>query len=127
LGLHGVDLCISTMRSLRKNEQDLIRFMLKDITDQKNFIDELTNIQVQEMNDGGMGSLKFLTEKEGKRIYKKDISIMHYKDIDGISVMFSLNVDMDDDVYELDVFKGDFSPLRKFPVAPYPPVEPNAQ
>ncbi len=100
--------------------------MLKDSKAHKKFIVELPNFTVEEINDGGMGSLRFLPKKVEKRIYKNDVSIMHYKDTDGIPVMFSLNVDQDNDLYELDVFKGDFSPLKKFPVAPYPSLEPGA-
>ena len=111
------------MRLLTKDEQDLIRFMLTNNGTQKKFIDELPNLMVEEMNDGGMGSLRFLSKKEGRRVFKNEISIMHYRDTDGVSVRFALNLDQDDEVYELDVFKGDFSAMKKFPVAPYPSLE----
>jgi hypothetical protein len=50
---------------------------------------------------------------------KKDIAIIDLYDIDGIPLFISLILGTDEELFELDVFKADFSPLKQFPVPPY--------
>lgn len=68
------------------------------------------------MNDGGMGSLylfskgngcpPYLSRKMGDQIWQ-----VEKRDADGTPVSISLNLDLDGELYELDVFKADFSPI----------------
>jgi len=108
------------MRALKKEEQELISFMLKDNKEFEYFIThQLTHSKVEEMNDGNMGSLKFLSVKNIKSKMKEEIARIDLHDIDGIPLSITLNINTDNELYELDIFKGDFSPLKKFPVTPY--------
>jgi hypothetical protein len=107
------------MRKLKKEEIDLIAFLLRDKHEYKQFIDELDNLLVEEMNDGGMGSLRFISKSNKKSILKDEVSIINLKDADGVPVRFALNLNTNGEIYELDVFKGDFSQLKQFPYPPY--------
>jgi hypothetical protein len=107
------------MRSLKKEEHDLIVYLLKDNPDTLNLIDELPNLFVEEMNDGGMGSLKFLFNDNNKRRVGKEIAVITLLDVDGIPLSVEVNLDEDGRLYELDVWKVDFSPLKQFPLYPY--------
>ena len=72
-----------------------------------------SNLLVSPMNDGGMGSLKLYPK--GKTIANvrlgKCISEYQFLDEDNVVVIASLNIDNHGDLYELDIWKTDFSPL----------------
>jgi len=107
------------MRPLIKAEQELIIYLLKDSPKRDYFINKLPHLMVEEMNDGGMGSLKFISTSTEKIIMKEDIAIIDLYDMDGIPLFISLILGTDEELFELDVFKADFSPLKQFPVPPY--------
>jgi hypothetical protein len=107
------------MRLLKKEECNLIEYLLKNMPDFKHLLQDLPDLVVEEMNDGGMGSLRFLSKTGEKRIMREEIAEISLLDLDGIPVSFSVNLGTDGELYELDVFKGDFSPLKKFPLPPY--------
>ena len=65
------------------------------------------------MNDGGMGSLKFLYDCE--QSYGGVIVEAEYIDLDGLLVLISLIMTKENQLYELNVFKGDFLSLKKIP------------
>jgi hypothetical protein len=71
------------------------------------------------MNDGGMGSLEFLNKDRVGRKYGEAIAHIQLLDIDGIPLLITVDLDNDGDIFELDVWKGDSSPLKQFPLPPY--------
>jgi hypothetical protein len=71
-------------------------------------------LRVTDMNDGGMGSLQFDTTKPD-RIYGRTLSEGWFKDEDGFPVLIAINLDMEDEIFELDSWKVDFSPRRRLP------------
>jgi hypothetical protein len=73
-------------------------------------------LMVKEMNDGNMGSLTLFPNGfyEKKKRFAKQISEYEFLDIDGILVSAALYIDeISNELYELDVWKVDFSPLIK--------------
>jgi hypothetical protein len=76
------------------------------------------SLMVCSMNDGGMGSLYLFSKGEANknRIFGKTVSDFQFKDLDGVDVIVSLNVDDEGDLFELDIWKTDFSKLIKLPV-----------
>lgn len=73
----------------------------------------LDDALVVEMRDGGMGSIRFLKGSDRRR--SRSIAEAEYTDEDGVSVSIELNVDERDELFELDLWKVDFSPLRRYP------------
>jgi hypothetical protein len=75
------------------------------------------NLLVQQMNDGDMGSLYLFPN--GKimqgRVFGKQVSEFQFEDIDGVEVIVSLNLDENGDLFELDMWKIDFSKPIKYP------------
>jgi uncharacterized protein DUF6984 len=67
---------------------------------------------VIDMQDGGMGSVRFLgTEPHlGKTLVEAK-----YLDADGVLVVIAVNTDVRGRLFELDFWKVDFSPLRRYP------------
>jgi hypothetical protein len=99
--------------------------------DEKRLLDYLVNksgvilppnwesqLKVQNMNDGNMGSLYLnisIPEKK-RRKFGKTISECRFKDSDEIDVIASLNVDKEGNLFELDIWKVNFTELRTIPL-----------
>ena len=107
------------MESSRKaflQEEKLLEFLIQKAS--INFpSDWKYNLLVQPMNDGGMGSLLLFPDgiTKKKRLLGDQVSEHHFKDEDGVEVIASLNVDDEGKLFELDIWKTDFSPLLSIP------------
>ena len=107
------------IRSLRDDETKLVANMLALVPNNERLLMQLVSCRVQEMNDGGMGSLKFLVHEMGelKRHIGKCVCEAEFLDADGMQVSVALNLDQNGDLFELDVWKKDFSPLIRYPAS----------
>lgn len=78
------------------------------------------NFLVRSMQDGKMGGLYLFPNGtlNEKRMLGRTVSEYQFKDKDGIDVIASLNLDEKGDLFELDIWKTDFSPLISFPELP---------
>ncbi len=69
-------------------------------------------LNVVPLQDGGMGSLRL--QLDGKddetRKFKARIGDLTIKDQDDVDIIVSLNIDNNDDLFELDVWKVNFEP-----------------
>lgn len=74
-----------------------------------------STLKVKPMNDGDMGSLLLFPNRANNcnRIFGEQISEYQYKDIDGVDIIASLNIDSNGSLFELDIWKTDFSPTKK--------------
>lgn len=76
----------------------------------------LEDVDVMPLADGGMGSIIFTTpDTQDERRAETLISDCEFKDIDNITVIASLYIDGNKKLYELDIWKTDFSPLIEIP------------
>jgi hypothetical protein len=66
---------------------------------------------VLDLNDGGMGSLQL---NNGK--HSKDLIQAQYIDLDGQKVIITLTENEKRELFDLDFWKVDFEPLKKFPL-----------
>jgi hypothetical protein len=75
------------------------------------------------MNDGEMGSLRICEDEtpSAGRQFGSKVSEINFVDSDGIPVTAALLLDDDGKLFELDVFKADFSPLLAIPRTPGSP------
>ena len=69
---------------------------------------------VEDMNDGGMGSVRFVSSGSERHLGEA-IAEAEYTDDDGVVVSIALNTDTSGRLYEVDFWKVDFSPLRRYP------------
>jgi hypothetical protein len=76
---------------------------------------QLDKARVQDMPDGGMGSIRFVQGLPEERIFGEEIAEGLFHDADGVPVSVALNIDQFDDLFELDLWKVDFSPLIRYP------------
>jgi hypothetical protein len=102
----------SGLRGLRTEEYSLISALLAHVRDGERLLWQLEHAQVRDMNDGGMGSLEFA---DGPRPLGKLLVEAEYLDCDGVLVNIVLNSDQSGQLYELDMWKMDFAPLREYP------------
>jgi hypothetical protein len=99
-------------RRLREDELSLISAMLNG-TRHPELLSTLKVCAVEDMQDGGMGSIRFCGS-EGRRLGAA-IAEAEYTDADGVLVSIVLNTDTNGALYEVDFWKVDFSPLCQYP------------
>ena len=91
--------------------------LLKCLFDASGHTFNIDIITVHEMNDGDMGSLYFpMKEKKySDRMFGKCIIEKTFLDEDGMPISVALNVDKEGILYELDIWRVDFQPLKRYP------------
>ncbi|WP_026948161.1 DUF6984 family protein [Algoriphagus marincola] len=108
------------MESSREPSQDerrLLEFLIQKAT-VKFPSNWNANLLVKPLNDEGMGSLLLLPEGvsvDDDRLMGKQVSECQFSDEDGTEVIASLNIDDAGRLFELDIWKTDFSPLIGIP------------
>jgi hypothetical protein len=106
---------MSALRKLRKEEVDLIAAMARNSPDADELLRSLSERFVEDMKDGGMGSLRFKDTDNRERRLGKKIAEAEFTDEDGIPVSAVLNLDDKGRLFELDMWKVDFSALKRYP------------
>ena len=101
------------LRPLRLEEDSLVRALLRHVTGGEQLLRQLELAQVGDMDDGGMGSLKFAGGVH--RTLGSSLVEAEYLDRDGVPVSIVLNSDTNGLLYELDMWKVDFAPLQEYP------------
>ncbi|MFK4295427.1 hypothetical protein ABH924_000562 [Arthrobacter sp. GAS37] len=77
------------------------------------------------MDDGGMGSLRFASTSSDPQ-YGQTLCEAWFKDADGVPVVVILNVDQNDELFELDSWKVDFTARRTLPTSSAQILDPPA-
>jgi hypothetical protein len=104
------------VRRLRNNEQTLLTELISETLQATQLLSFLADVRVEEMNDGGMGSLRFYPSDTRPRCFGEQLVEREFIDADGVPVIVAINLDNYGELYELDIWKVDFSPLQRFPV-----------
>jgi hypothetical protein len=75
-------------------------------------------LKVRELKDGGMGSLELGGPEQecGHSGLVVPLASVQFADDDGVEVVATLNARESGLPFELDVWKTDFSPLRRIPI-----------
>jgi hypothetical protein len=102
-------------RPLRVDERNVILEMLKASPSRERLANGLDAALVEDMDDGGMGSIKFVYSGNSERNMSFELASAEYRDEDGVPVSIALNMDQFGDLFELDFWKVDFSPLLRYP------------
>jgi hypothetical protein len=105
--------CSGPSRPLREEERELIYQLLSGVCAGAALSDMLMGSRVTDMHDGGMGSIRFIQHEP--RTFGKELAEAQYVDSDGVLVSIALNTDTNGQLFELDFWKVDFSPLRRYP------------
>ena len=105
---------MSAWRKLRKEEVDLITAMARHSSKSNEVLHSLSDRLVEDMKDGGMGSLRFKDADNRERRLGKKIAEAEFTDEDGIPVSAVLNLDDNGELFELDIWKVDFTALKRY-------------
>ena len=78
------------------------------------------NLLVRPKEDAGMGGLYLIPNGivEQSRFFSRKISEYQFKDKDGIETIAYLDINNKDNLFELDIWKTDFSPFRNKKIKP---------
>jgi hypothetical protein len=107
---------LGRLRELRDEERAMLIKMIAGTPFEESIAALLSEMRVQDMPDGGMGSIKFYNSKPRSELeYGKQIAEASFQDADGVPVSATLSVDKDGNLFELDLFKADGSPLVRYP------------
>src|ERR1700760_314718 len=102
-------------RRLRKGKPVLVTAMVRGTSVENRVLAKIADTRVEDLADGGMGSIRFLSPGRGKRGFGQQIGEATFVDEDGVVVSATLNLDQHGDLFELDLWKVDNSPLRCYP------------
>lgn len=78
---------------------------------------QLDRVRVEEMADGGMGSIRFVHSSGDTGEFGREMVVATGVDADGTELSIALNLDQFGRLFELDIWKVDFSPLQELPEA----------
>ncbi|HEY1996819.1 DUF6984 family protein [Paraburkholderia sp.] len=106
---------MNTVRPLRDAEKALLTHLIVGKLRAAHLLSSISDALVEEMNDGGMGGLRFCASDARPRCLGEQLVEREFVDSDGIQVMVVVNLDEHGNLYELDMWKVDFSPLKQFP------------
>jgi len=101
-------------RPLTSAERRVIEALVAGEWDKRE-IDKLTACRVEDMQDGGMGGIRFVKPDQRERRFGKPLVEAEYVDDDGVLVSIAFNLDQKGEPYELDFWKVDFSALQRYP------------
>ena len=102
------------MRSLREEEFLLLQALLQQVPhDTRLSLDQKP--LVEDMNDGGMGSIRFVEQDAVDRKMGSELIAARYIDSDQVPVLISINLDQKGRLFEIDFWKVDFSKLNRYP------------
>lgn len=108
---------MSEPRHLRPHEMELLSTMLGRAPAGERFLAALATSLVEEMQDGDMGSLRFRPPGFYDQRFGRQIAEAEFTDSDGVLVSAAINLDDRGHLFELDIWKMDFSPLKRYPNA----------
>jgi hypothetical protein len=102
------------VRKLRNDEVEVLKAVLSMAPNGEAYLPSETAF-VSEMRDGGMGSLRFIAESDTPQEMGRELVRAHFVDEDRIPVSVSVYLDTHGRLFEIDFWKVDFSPLRRYP------------
>jgi hypothetical protein len=105
------------MRTITKSEYDFLVRVEKTTGKDLHPLGLAADSKVEPMLDGGMGSLRFGVSTGEKAVPRlgQVFAQGEFNDEDGTPVSFTINLDSDGRLFELDLWRVDFEPLKRLP------------
>jgi hypothetical protein len=103
-------------RQLTLAERSIIAHLLDFCPSEKaRVLSRLEHASAVDLPDGGMGSIRFVFHPVTHQIFGRELTRGITRDEDGVEVHISLILDQNDEPFELEFWKVDFSPLSRHP------------
>jgi hypothetical protein len=105
------------MRTITNNEYDFLLRVENAKGKSLHALGLSSTALVEQMSDGGMGSIRFVDQANASssRTLGEVFAQGEYNDEDGVPVSFTVNLDDDGGIFELDLWRVDFEPLKRLP------------
>lgn len=105
------------MRTISRNEYEFLVRVEKASGKDLHGCGLSTMATVEQMADGGMGSLRFVipSAENSSRRLGEVFAQGEFNDEDGVPVSFAINLDGAGQLFELDLWRVDFEPLKRLP------------
>ncbi len=103
------------MRKLHPEERQLLIGLSRGRSIENMVMSAVANAYVKDLPDGGMRSVQFVSQVKTSRRFGCEALEGTFMDEDGVPVSVSINLDQDGDLYKIDMFKADNSPLIRYP------------
>ena len=101
-------------RNITEKEKKLLEKLIEKASDRfSKAVPE--KLLVRNLDDGQMGSLKFYNPSNEDRVFGSQVSELSFTDLDDVLVIATLYLDNYGDLFEIDIWKVDFSPTINFP------------
>ncbi|GAA4385896.1 DUF6984 family protein [Hymenobacter koreensis] len=101
-------------RLLNLPELGLLIYLLRQVPNADRFLAVLPTIAVEDTNEGSPGNLRFVGSKSGRQL-GSTLAETRFSDEDGVTVLARLYLDQHGNLYELDCWKVDDSPVKRIP------------
>jgi hypothetical protein len=107
---------MDSIRNLTTKESTLLEYLVANAS-VRFPPDWMNGLRARPIDDGKMGSLLLIPNGIliAERKFGQRVSEVRFLDVDGVSVLASLNLDDAGNLFELDIWKTDFNPLIDIP------------
>jgi len=102
-------------RLLREEEKALIRELIERTKQGNEILDSLDSLRVHDLLDGGMGSVRTVSLDDVDQRKAVPIALAEYLDSDNILISVQITCDQAGRLFEIDIWKTDFSPVIRYP------------
>lgn len=103
-------------RHLRQEEKELLAALLAHKPEAQLILSRLSDYLVEDMSDGGMGSVRVVGADE--RHFGGEVACADLRDADGVPLNVAINLDNFGDLFEIDIWKVDFTAMKRYPKPP---------
>jgi len=112
---YEVRLSRQPVRRIKPDEAALLRQLIREAALGQVHLGEdgVDDLQVRDMLDGGMGSLRIVHSDERQPHFGAEVAKLAFHDSDGVYVDVTLNLDQHGRLFEMDVFKADGTAVRR--------------
>src|SRR5262245_47727245 len=105
-----------TDRAISPNEAALLESLLGMVPASEKYLETVRTLRIQELDDGGMGSFRIVNDQDqNSRRFGSQLVMAEFTDRDDVLVSVTLNLDPQGDLFEVDIWKTDNSPLQVWP------------
>lgn len=104
-------------RKPTREELEIVKWLLSLSGADASLEGQLDRIDVEDMTDGGMGGIRFIHGSGEPGKLGRELVVAKGVDLDGTELSIALNLDQFGRLFELDIWKVDFSPLLALPAA----------
>ena len=103
------------IRPLRTEEKELLLSVIQHLANSLDLLSEIDEVLVEDLSDGGMGSVRVIRDNSYLKRKAMPYAQAMYIDEDSVLISVQINSDSFGRLYEIDIWKTDFSSVKRYP------------